>query len=272
MSTLERREGRPTPKAAPPERNRHDTDQPVPTVQPAGDKIEVTAVRESITRAKSHYAGFWSEIAWQIENEAWTCVGYPDWQAMWQAEYADLQLTADRRLRPVLARLKRQQGWPQQQIADALGASVGTINSDLKFSSENETEAPTKIANSRGQERPASYKRPADQEPAQCVRCQRIVTKPDWVVIEDGETVCEDCVTPCGAPAQPKKQPRRNPWPDAADHAAYRLEKVTTTIRNLFEDDRYPRHRDSPAAKRLLNTMKDLTTLMHDIEVGDDRG
>lgn len=56
--------------------------------------------------------------------------------------------------------------------------SVGTVNGDLKFNSENE---PAPITNSRGQQRPATYAR----------------TEPDDDVI-DAEIV-EDFCTRCGA-------------------------------------------------------------------------
>lgn len=55
MTALERREGRPAPKAAPPERNRHVTDQPGPSVRLAADKIEclsaATTAKGSLQRA-----------------------------------------------------------------------------------------------------------------------------------------------------------------------------------------------------------------------------
>lgn len=181
MSTLERREGRPIAKAAPPGRNQ--SDHAVPTVQPGGNKIEIAAVRESITRAKAHLLGFAAELCWQIERRAWEVIGYPTFDAFWDAEYAPLGIAVKREDRPELVSALREIGQTQQQIADKLGVSTQTVNNDLNSKIGNETETPTKITNSRGQQRPASYRkvkseRSSGSTPARSVSEPRVEVGP----------------------------------------------------------------------------------------------
>lgn len=57
--------------------------------------------------------------------------------------------------RDAVARI-RAAGLTQQEIAATAGVSVGTVNADLKFNSENDGDS---ITNSRGQHRPATYTR-----------------------------------------------------------------------------------------------------------------
>lgn len=120
-------------------------------------------VRASIRRAKNSLEKAAEEIIWQIEMEAWRTLGYSTWDAMRDAEYGDAAFMVPRRQRPELVARMRAAGLTQQQIADTAGVSVGTVNGDLKFSSEND-ESPSAepvptITNARGQQRPASYAR-----------------------------------------------------------------------------------------------------------------
>lgn len=47
------------------------------------------------------------EVVWQIENKAWEALGYPDWEAMRQAEYRGAAVIVPRADRPELvARLR----------------------------------------------------------------------------------------------------------------------------------------------------------------------
>lgn len=119
--------------------------------------------RASIDRAKGHALGFWHEINWQVENKAWEAVGYESLDAMWDAEYMALNVGIARSDRPELVWSFRKAGQTQQQIADKLNVTDRTIRNDLaalsstgSFSGSDAT-----VTNSRGQERPATYAKPA---------------------------------------------------------------------------------------------------------------
>jgi hypothetical protein len=117
-------------------------------------------VRASIRRAKASLEKAASEIVWQIEREAWRTLGYSSWNAMREAEYGDAAFMVPAKQRPELVARMRAKGLTQQEIADTAGVSVGTVNGDLKFNSENEAaDPPTPITNARGQQRPATYTR-----------------------------------------------------------------------------------------------------------------
>ena len=124
-------------------------------------EIVVTAseVRESIDRAKAGALTFWREVQWQVENEAWTALGYESLDQFWDAEYMALNVGIARSDRPELVLSFRKAGQKQQEIAAKLNVSVGTVNGDLaKF--KNENGVPDVITDSRGQERPATYRKP----------------------------------------------------------------------------------------------------------------
>lgn len=59
-------------------------------------------------------------------------------------------------------------------IADKLNVSVGTVNGDLKFSSENDGAT---VTNSRGQERPATYRKPGPR-----LRGERMTRSTEWLI------------------------------------------------------------------------------------------
>lgn len=119
-------------------------------------------VRASISRARRSLEKAAEEIVWQIEMEAWRTLGYSSWTAMREAEYGGAAFMVPSKSRPEIVARIRAAGLTQKEIAETAGVSVGTVNGDLKFSSENETPAP--ITNSRGQSRPATYTR-SEPEP-----------------------------------------------------------------------------------------------------------
>lgn len=144
--------------------------------------VSYADVRDSIAVARSHGEKFFEQIVWQIENEAWLILGYGSWDEMREAEYADMGVVAPRADRPELVSRLRAKGLTQKQIADTVGTSVGTVNGDLKFSSEIET--PATVINSRGQERPASY--------------QRHAPEPERIDLDDGPDVGPPGPPPAG--------------------------------------------------------------------------
>ena len=124
--------------------------------------ITASEVRESIDRAKAGALTFWREVQWQVENEAWTQLGYESLDQFWDAEYMALNVGIARSDRPELVLSFRKAGQTQQQIAEKLNVTDRTIRNDLaalsstgSFSGSDVT-----VTNSRGQERPATYRKP----------------------------------------------------------------------------------------------------------------
>lgn len=118
-------------------------------------------VRASIRRAKASLEKAAEEIIWQIEMETWRTLGYGSWDAMREAEYGDAAFMVPRRQRPELVARMRSAGLTQQQIADTAGVTHTTVQRDLNAQMCNEGDPePPMIANSRGQQRPASYAPP----------------------------------------------------------------------------------------------------------------
>lgn len=125
-------------------------------------EVVVTAseVRESIDRAKAGALTFWREVQWQVENEAWTALGYESLDQFWDAEYMALNVGIARSDRPELVLSFRKAGQTQQQIAEKLNVGQKTVSRDLISQMTNE-DMPETVTNSRGQERPSTYAKPA---------------------------------------------------------------------------------------------------------------
>lgn len=112
-------------------------------------------VRASIRRAKRSLEAAAEEIVWQIEREAWRTLGYPTWTAMREAEYGGAAFMVPAKTRPEFVERMRAKGLTQQEIADTAGVSRPTIAADVASMSNPDIQ----VTNSRGQQRPASYKR-----------------------------------------------------------------------------------------------------------------
>ena len=127
-------------------------------------EVVVTAseVRESIDRAKAGALTFWREVQWQVENEAWTALGYESLDQFWDAEYMSLNVGIARSDRPELVLSFRKAGQTQQQIADKLNVGQSTVDRDLRRlnTQMGNGSLPETITDSRGQERPATYRKP----------------------------------------------------------------------------------------------------------------
>ena len=92
----------------------------------------------------------------------WTALGYESLDQFWDAEYMALNVGIARSDRPELVLSFRKAGQTQQQIAEKLNVTDRTIRNDLaalsstgSFSGSDVT-----VTNSRGQERPATYRKP----------------------------------------------------------------------------------------------------------------
>ena len=126
-------------------------------------EVVVTAseVRESIDRAKAGALTFWREVQWQVENEAWTTLGYESLDQFWDAEYMALNVGIARSDRPELVLSFRKAGQTQTQIAEKLNVGQATVNRDLANIQMDNRSTPSRITNARGDERPATYAKPA---------------------------------------------------------------------------------------------------------------
>lgn len=188
-------------------------------------------VRASVKRAKGSLRLFAEEIVWQIEMEGWRTLGYSSWDAMREAEYGANAFMVPKKDRPELVDRMRKAGLTQQVIAKTAGVSVGTVNSDLTFSSENDDPS-----------RPFECGQPKCwHEPA----CARVAP------------------TRNTTPSEPKP-PRRRPLPDGYDDAVWKVGKLVTSLSNLHKDDRFKgnrekvKQRNGPELARAVNELVDL--------------
>lgn len=127
-----------------------------------GELIETPSygeVRDSVTSAKNSLEAAAEQIVWQIERQAWTVLGYANWNEMREAEYGGAAFMVPKAERPELVARMRRSGLTQQEIADTAGVSRPTVVNDLSSMSEAdiETGPPAPITNTRGQQRPSSY-------------------------------------------------------------------------------------------------------------------
>lgn len=112
-------------------------------------------VKQSVAAARESGAKFFEQIVWQIENQAWSVLGYADWDEMREAEYGDIGVVVPRADRPEIVARLRGTGMKQQQIADTVGVSIDTVQRDLNAAPAALRDVT--VTNSRGQERPAAY-------------------------------------------------------------------------------------------------------------------
>lgn len=113
-------------------------------------------VKRSVEMARESGSRFFEQIVWQIENAAWSVLGYADWDEMREAEYGDMGVVVPRADRPEIVSRMRRAGMTQAEIAETVGVDQKTVSRDLNRQMPNEA-APITITNSRGQSRPATY-------------------------------------------------------------------------------------------------------------------
>lgn len=216
-------------------------------------EITYADVRESVAVARSHGEKFFEQIVWQVENHAWTVLGYSSWDEMREAEYADLGVKVPSADRPELASRLRAKGLTQKSIADTLGVSQRQVSTDLNSRTSNEDQPPT-ITNSRGQQRPASYApRPEpDPEPETFT----IQHGADWVgpgeeIPVDAETVIDRDTGEIldERPIEKPRQPNRRPLPDVIRDLGLDLDKHAGRINKLADDDRLGKHKEEAKAR-----------------------
>jgi len=213
-------------------------------------EITYGEVRESIAVARSHGEKFFEQIVWQVENQVWTILGYESWDALREAEYADLGVVAPRADRPELVSRLRRQGLSQQQIGDTLGVTRSTVASDIADSDI--TDGPVTRTDSIGRERPTTY---APRPPATKPTAELIDLVTGEVLTEGGNTVYAPHTQPVPS------APRRRPITDAFWEAAYDLGKKAESLLRLVEDDRWASNRDAVADKNLAQMRETANTL-----------
>ena len=125
--------------------------------------VSAPEARGSIDRAKAGALTFWHEVKWQVENNAWEALRYESLDQMWDAEYMALNVGIARSDRPELVASFRRAGQTQQQIAEKLNVTERTIKRDTAdlISKGHLSPSDITVTNSRGQERPATYAKPA---------------------------------------------------------------------------------------------------------------
>ena len=129
----------------------------------------------SVERAIGYAEGFWAEILWQVRHRAWESLGYRDFDAMWDDKYARLGVRVSRSERPELVAELRAIGQTKVQISEKTGASRVTIDRDLNVQNVHSRDS---ITNSRGQSRPATYKKKEKEVPAPAVEDTRAHKSP----------------------------------------------------------------------------------------------
>jgi transcriptional regulator with XRE-family HTH domain len=163
------------------------------------------------------------------------------------------QLTTAQRNELIVA--LRREGMTQQEIAKAVGVSVGTVNGALKFSPENEG-GPETITNTRGQQRPTRYDRrprPGDDftdDQGETRRVAEVQEHGDDIIVldEDGDAVIvpdpeapdpgDDPPTPAErqlAPPVPERQRYEVPKPDLGDGVSHPA-RYSPELLDLFRD------------------------------------
>lgn len=126
-------------------------------------EVVVTAseVRESIDRAKAGALTFWREVQWQVENEAWTALGYESLDQFWDAEYMALNVGISRSDRPELVASFVKAGQDKQSIAAKLNVNERTVRRDVgNLVRTGHLSGSETVVNSRGEARPATYRKP----------------------------------------------------------------------------------------------------------------
>jgi hypothetical protein len=103
----------------------------------------IARVKRSIERARSSLEASAEEVMWQIENKAWTVLGYSDWKAMREAEYGGAAFMVPRDSRPKYVQRLGDLGLNQREIAGTMGVSAATVNRCFKMEHvSNETTEP----------------------------------------------------------------------------------------------------------------------------------
>src|SRR5699024_6941066 len=113
-------------------------------------------------RVEASVSSIADELVWQLTSEAWRADGrYSSFSDLWADRWEPLGISVPRTVRPLAVEQMRREHLTPQQIADKLNVGVGTVHRDLSRPDfPNGKSLPETITDSRGQERPATYRKP----------------------------------------------------------------------------------------------------------------
>ena len=115
------------------------------------------------TQGNAGHASFWDVTIWIADNHAWLALDFDSLGDLWEARFSHLEVVAPRSVRGRVVESFRRAGLTQQEIADKLGVSQKTVSNVISnFTNDDQ---PASITNSRGQSRPAAYKKREQPEP-----------------------------------------------------------------------------------------------------------
>lgn len=112
------------------------------------------------------HTSFWDVAIWIADNHAWLALDFDSLGDLWDARFSHLEVVVPRSVRGRVVESFRRAGLTQQEVADKLGVGVATIKrEDASLKVSNDTFTGAAITNSRGQSRPATYKKREQPEP-----------------------------------------------------------------------------------------------------------
>jgi len=216
-------------------------------IEPAMTEPEAARLTQRIELRLSTIADNTEAVIPMIEEakngNAHQVLGYRSWTEYVTDKFGGALTRLTKVERLPFVELMADQGMSTRAIGEVVGVSKDTVSRDLRAGVSSEPpDRPTAPA-------PASAKVRAIREAH--------ATKTTGL---DGK------VYPRPTLVEPGK-PRRRPLPDSYSEAAYKLEKVVTTLSNLHQDDRFTSNRDSVrhygsalarAANELLDLLDDL--------------
>ena len=151
-------------------------------IGPAVTREEAEELAEGL---RSHLEAAAEFLARIFAVRAWEALGYESWPAMWADRYSGMAFRVDKVERLELVGTMRAEGLTQQQVADTLGVTRETVKRDVKGTNVPLTDVT--VANSRGQERPATYRpRAASPSTAPVVETEPEQEEPE----PEGGSVC----------------------------------------------------------------------------------
>lgn len=125
-------------------------------VVPTADDLDA-----SMGRVEASVSSIADELVWQLTSEAWRAdARYSSFSDLWADRWEPLGISVPREVRPRAIEQMRRERLTQQQIADKLNVSQFTVSKDLRGANiDINNGLPATITNSRGEERPATYRK-----------------------------------------------------------------------------------------------------------------
>lgn len=244
---------------------------------------EARRVTERIRTALDRVSTAWQDLAERVtdayQRRADLALGYASWAEYAKAEFDVPTLATE--VRRELVGLLSAKGMSTRAIAPVAGVSQKTVVTDMQVIPEVSPapepgshlhrapwpvreDSPEHIDHSPGEVLPTD--RPGGEAPAPSTVVEQRdhdeapSPAPRPVTGLDGKTYSRPEL-------KPQEGSRRRPWPEAADDAASRLDKVVTTIKGLARDDRFAtkyRNEAPPRFRKSLAEAIDALQRIHD--------